>query len=160
MEDLNGMFFDKFSGYKKKKWPVWLYHNKDMYEPMKAKNKKEYDELLKQGYSKTRMRALCRAPEIINHGIDIENLNLSQLLYYIKKEFGLEISKKVSEEKLFKYIWRLSRAAPQNKDRMILLAQEVKLEYEATQAEIKRCFSDDLNKKNYEEDSFKEVFYA
>lgn len=163
MENLSGMFFDKFQGYAKKEFPVWLYHNQDMYEPMLAKNKKEYDALLKQGYSKTKLKALMKAPVIINHGVDIENLSLSQLVYYIKTEFGLELPKEVGEEKLVKAIWRLSRAAPQNKDRMILLAQEVELEYEATQAEIKRCFSDDANienNKNYTCENFKEEIYA
>jgi len=70
---------------------------------------------------------------------DLEDLSPKQLVVFAQEEYGVDLPVGASQEKLFQAVCKLTRAAPYNKNRIVLMAHTVKLNYDATLAEIKKA---------------------
>jgi len=142
---LNGMFrgvdgpgikIGDFLG--KPKYPFWLY--KDGEAPLLVHDKEEEMEAVRLGFDSIASNEMCNR-YLINWFWDFEDMSPKQLYVFAKEEYGVELPLAAGQERLFKAVCELSRHAPQNKNRLILMAHTIPMEYDATLAEIHRMVS-------------------
>jgi hypothetical protein len=146
----DGIFVVGFPG-EKRKYPAWRYH--DWLEPIIVNDKDEDDRAKSQGWIEHNKPITC-ARHLLNWNFDLEDMSERQLARFALDEFGVDLPVEIGREKLFKAIWKLSMNAPENKDRIVLMAQAIEMNYEETQMEIRK-----LAAKNEGEVTVEE-FYA
>ena len=100
-------------------------------------NTKEDIEASKAGWKAVISNKLSTS-NIRNWKYDLEDMSARQLTIFAKEEYGVDLPESAGVQVLMKAIWRLNLAAPQSKDRIILLAQTIKLNYDETLVEIRR----------------------
>ncbi len=132
-----------------KVYPAWRYH--EFFEPRIVKNKEEDEQAAREGWKSPEV-PITAVPELRNWYHDLEDMNAKQLCIFAREEYGVELPEDANEEKLLKAIWNIAKIAPQNKDRMILLAQSVVMNYDETIEEIKKAA------ENFEETEGKEIW--
>lgn len=118
-------------------YPRWLY--KEGCEPILVKNQEEANDALSKGYDAFTAGSLANR-YIINWFWDLEDMSARQLQVFAKEEFGVDLPIEAGQEKLFGAVIELTRNAPQNHGRIILMAHSVEMNYTETLAEISRVF--------------------
>ncbi len=145
-----GIYFRNYGSNRAKSYPAWRYHK---YLDAKIVNDTAEDiEAQEVGYE--HLDTIVKSsPHLLNHMADLEDLSARQLAQYALEEFEIDLSPEVGEERLREHIRALTFASPKNKDRIVLLAQSIKMNYDETVKEIQRLA------KGFEETET-QVFYG
>lgn len=122
-----GLFGDVYRG--QKVYPRWMY--KDGLPPILVKDLGQENKAKRDGYDSISSGAMAN-PYLINWFWDFEDMSPKQLRVFAKEEYGVEFLPETDQETLFKCVVELTRHAPQNKNRMVLMAHSVKMNYDAT----------------------------
>lgn len=131
----SGIVFLAYGTAREKRYPAWRYHK--IREPILVSNTDEDIQARKNGYSLADS-VVRHKPYLMNFMLDFEDLTARQIVVYVKEEFGVDLPIEAGHTKLLKAIWRLMLNSPKNKDRIVLLAQSVRMNYDETLKEIKR----------------------
>ena len=130
-----GIYFRSYGSNRVKPYPSWRYHK---YLDAKIVNDTAEDiEAQEEGYEHLDLITKS-SPHLLNHMADLEDLSARQLSRYALEEFEISLPPEVGEERLRDHIRALTFASPKNKDRIVLLAQSVKMNYDETVKEIQR----------------------
>ncbi len=129
----SGIFFQAYGSARQKQYPAWRYHKH--LEPVIVNNTQEDVEIRAKGYKHLDL-TVERKSFLFNHMVDLEDFTPRQLSVYIKDEYGIDLPAVVGVEKLIQAIWKLTVNNPENKDRVVLLAQSIEMNYDETVAEI------------------------
>lgn len=143
MEDIDkgikksGIFFRAYGSDRgeEKAYPAWRYHK--FYQPVLVENTKEDRKIRRKGF-KPLGNLQGRPPYLMDFMADFEDMSPRQIVLYAKEEFDIDLPVEAGHTRLLRAIWRLTQNSPKNKDRIILLAQSVRMNYDATLKEIKR----------------------
>jgi len=127
-----GLFFDGVDG---PVYPKWLY--REGKDPKKARDAAEEKDLRAKGWDNVSAGMMSNRV-LTNHFWDLEDMSTRQLVVYAQDEFGVDLPEEAGQEKLFECVTKLSRAAPQNQNRLVLMAHTMKLNYDETVDEIRR----------------------
>jgi hypothetical protein len=134
------------------RFPCWLY--KDNTEPLKVNNDEEEKAAREKGYDSVTASTMANK-YLANWFWDLEDFSPKQLVVFAKDEFDVDLPIEAGQDRLFKAVVELSRCAPQNQNRLVLMAHTVKLNYDATLEEIRRlinCDDDNVHvERSYEE---------
>ncbi len=132
-------------------YPCWLYHDK--HEPRIVYNEDEEKQAKLEGFDHVNSTMMSNKT-LVNWFWDFEDMSPKQLCVYSKEEYGVELPIEAGQKKLFQAVTELTRYAPQNKNRMVFMAHELPMKYEATLDEIRRMVDDpgEMNvERTYEE---------
>lgn len=116
-------------------YPCWRYHH--IKEPLLVKDAKEDEEARKQGYDDP-MAPISANKQLMNWYWDLEDMSPKQLVVFAKDEFDVDLPIDAGQERLMGAVVELSRNSPQNRNRIVLMAHEIAMDYDASQREIRR----------------------
>lgn len=134
--NVNGMAFGGlFREGERPRFPFWMHKRDD--EPVLVHNSKEEENAKADGYDYITASQLSNR-YLINWFWDLEDMSVNQLNVFAKEEYGVDLPTEAGQEKLFQAVCELTRAAPQNKNRLILMAHTIKMNYDETLEEIRR----------------------
>jgi len=128
-----GLFFMGLDG--QGRYPAWRHH--DVLPPRLVENTEQDEQAQKEGWQEIKTPMIVN-PRFLNWHWDLEDFSTDQLVLFAKEEFGVELPIEAGKDKIFRAIWELTKAAPTNKDRVVLWAQTIEMNYEETQHEIRR----------------------
>ncbi len=117
------------------RYPIWLYH--DDKEPLLVNDDDGEKEARLQGYDSITAADMSNK-HLINWFWDLEDMSPRQLQIFAKEEYSVDLPIEAGQEKLFKAIVELTRAAPQNQNCMVFMAHTIKMNYDETLNEIRR----------------------
>jgi hypothetical protein len=120
-------------------YPRWMYRQDT--QPILIKNTEAEAEAREKGFDNISASALSNR-DLINFFWDFEDFSIRQLLVYAKDEFDIDLPAEASQQTLFKAVCSLTRSAPQNRNRLVLMAHTIEMNYDATLEEIKRMAND------------------
>jgi len=115
--------------------PMWLY--KEGYEPKLVYNTQAEEEALADGWDCFTASALSNR-HLVNWFWDLEDMSPRQLQVFAQEEYGVYLPLEAGQDKLFAAVVELTRASPQNKNRMVMMAHTIKMNYDETLEEIQR----------------------
>ena len=115
-------------------YPHWLY--KDGYDPVLVKNTDQEQKWVSEGYD-TITAGRMSNKHLINWVWDLEDFSPRQLRVFALEEYGVDLPEDAKQETLFKAVMELTRAAPQNQNRLILMAHTIKMNYDETLNQIR-----------------------
>ena len=119
----------------KPQFPKYLYREGD--PPLKVMNAEEEEAARLEGYDAVHAGQLANK-YLINWFWDLEDMSPKQLRVFALEEYGVDLPEEASQEKLFQAVVELTRAAPQNRNRLVLMAHTISMQYEETMEEIRR----------------------
>ena len=134
----SGIFFRGLHGKTLKPYPAWRYHK--IREPIIVNDTEEDKQAEGKGFH--RLDTLKHTSILMNHMNDFEDMSTRQLRLYIKEEFNVDLPPEANKLLLMKAVWKLSMTSPENKDRVVLLAQSIRMNYDETLEEIKKAMND------------------
>jgi hypothetical protein len=134
---IEGGVFHHIKG-QERPYPAWRYHK--YIEPKIVRNTKADYQASIEGWKAPDI-PITAIPHLVNWNLDLEDMNAAQLRLFALEEYGLDLPKEATVEKLIKAIWRLAKAAP-DKGRMTLLAQSIEMNYDETIKEIEKSVKD------------------
>ena len=121
-----------------KDYPKYLYRFDDTErEPILVMDISEEVKARADGYDNMNA-SLISNKHLINWFWDLEDFSAKQLVVFAKEEFDVDLPIEADQDTLFRAVLRLSRAAPQNQGRLVLMAHTIKMEYEQTLVDIKK----------------------
>jgi hypothetical protein len=129
----DGIYVHNIPGREYKPYPAWRYH--EWLEPIIVQGTEE-DERAKEGGWIEHNKPITASRCLLNQRFDLEDMSARQLAQYAKDEFGVDLPVEAGKEKLFKSIWKMSINAPENRDRVVLMAHSLEMNYDETQAQI------------------------
>jgi hypothetical protein len=106
-------------------------------KPLMVENTEQEAAAREKGYDSVTPGALSNR-FLVNWFWDFEDMSPRQLVVFAKDEYGVELPIECGQLKLFELVCDLTRSAPQNRNRLILMAHTMKLNYDETLEEIKR----------------------
>ncbi|MCK5551795.1 MAG: hypothetical protein KAJ09_01535 [Deltaproteobacteria bacterium] len=115
-------------------YPHWLY--KDEYDPVLVKNTDQEQKWVGEGYDSITASRMSNK-HLINWFWDLEDFSPRQLRVFALEEYGVDLPEDATQEILFNAVIELTRAAPQNRNRLILMAHTVKMNYDETLDQIR-----------------------
>jgi len=115
-------------------YPFWLY--KDGEAPVLVKSTDHEQEWVDKGYDAVTSASMANK-HLINWFWDLEDFSPRQLRVFAMDEYEVDLPEGASQEALFRAVIDLTRAAPQNQNRMIYMAHTIKMNYSETQDQIK-----------------------
>jgi len=118
-----------------RQYPKMMY--RDNADPITVENTEAEAEAKLKGFDVVSANQMCNR-HLINWFWDLEDLSPKQLVVFAQDEYNVDLPADASQEKLFQCVCLLSRAAPQNRDRIILMAHTIKMNYDETLEEIRR----------------------
>jgi hypothetical protein len=119
-------------------YPAWRYHK--IHDPRIVRNTEEDVKAAEEGWEvpEGQPRSL-RPPPILNWRYDLEEMSARQLRLFALEEFDVDLPVEASKERLFKALWRLYKHSPKTRDRMVLMAQVIEMNYDEAQSEIREA---------------------
>jgi len=133
-----GIFFegiyDKFG--RRSNYPAWRYH--DFFEPVIVNDTEEDDKAYAEGWKDPSVPVTAHQG-FSNFYHDLEDMNCRQLVKYAKDEFQADLPVEAPKAKLLWAIWRIACAHPKSQNRVVLLAQSIRMDYDQTLKEITKA---------------------
>lgn len=129
-------------GYHGPRYPRMLY--KDGEPPRKVSNETEEAAAAADGYDAVSASVLSNK-YLINWVWDLEDMSPRQLRVFARDEYGVELPEDATQETLYRCVLKLAKHAPQNSNRLVLMAHTVKMNYDATLEEIRRLQGENVN---------------
>ena len=145
------MFMGINNGQRLPVYPCWMY--KDNCEPVLASDTDQEKKLRKDGYDSVTANSLANRC-LINWFWDLEDMSAKQLVIFVKEEYNVDLPIEAGQEVLFKAVCDLAHHAPQNENRLILMAHTIQMNYDATIEEIKRMMTPGINGVTNEIETF------
>jgi len=136
-------------------YPRWMYREDTV--PVLIKDAAAEAEAREKGFDNITAAALSNR-NLINFFWDLEDLSPRQLLVYAKDEFDVDLPAEARQETLFRAVCRLTRSAPQNRNRLVLMAHTIEMKYDACLSEIRRM-TDGMG-QDLETETVTEEFWA
>ena len=118
-----------------RKYPSMMY--KDGADPIAVQDTKGEEDARLKGYDFIIAGQMANK-NLVNWFWDLEDLSPKQLVVFAQDEYEVDLPIEAGQEKLFQSVCKLTKAAPQNRNRIVLMAHTIKLNYEETLAEIAR----------------------
>ena len=119
----------------KPKFPAALY--KDGCDPVIVKNTEEEMDARSRGFDSLTASSMAN-PYLTNWVWDMEDMSPKQLVVFAKEEYDVDLPIEAGQDKLFKAVCELTKHAPQNRNRLVLMAHTIQMKYDETLAEIRR----------------------
>ena len=138
-----------------KQYPKWLH--KQGADPMLVHDKEQEMAAREIGFDNITAAAMSNR-NINNWFWDLEDMSPRQLIVFAKDEYQVELPEDAGQEKLFQAVCKLTVNAPQNRNRLILMAHTIEMKYDATLDEIRRLA--DGNGQGLEREVITEEFWA
>lgn len=118
-----------------RRYPCFMYREDTA--PLCVQNEAEEADARGNGYDSITAGAMAN-PHLTNWFWDLEDMSPKQLRVFAAEEYGVDLPEDAGQDKLFAAVVKLARHAPQNQNRLVLMAHEIYLEYDATLEEIRR----------------------
>jgi len=138
-----------------KVYPKMMY--RDDTDPIAVDDTDAEDAALLQGYEPITASQMSNR-HLVNWFWDLEDLSPRQLVVFAQDEYDVDLPIEAGQQKLFQAVCKLTRAAPQNRNRIVLMAHSVKLNYDETLAEIRKAMEHPA--EGYEIQNEEMEFYA
>ena len=122
-------------GRQKPAFPRWMH--KDAKPPRLVNNTDEAEAANAEGFDNITAAGMSNK-HLINWFWDLEDMSPRQLVVFAKDEYGVDLPIEAGQETLFQAVVELTRHAPQNRNRLVLMAHTIRMEYDATLEEIRR----------------------
>ena len=119
-------------------YPCWLYH--EFKEPVIVSDSVAEANARADGYDSITAKAMANR-QLTNWHWDLEDMSVKQLSVFAKEEYGVDLPTAAGQEHLFRCVTELIRHAPQNRNRLILMAHTIKMNYDETLEEIRRMMT-------------------
>ncbi len=132
--------FRNVPGMKRKAYPAWRYHRH--YDPIIVSDTTADLDARAKGFDEINAPIFANF-NLINWFWDIEDMSPKQLSVFAKDEFEIDLPQDASQDSLQAALFELSRFNPKNVGRLVLMAQTIKMNFEATQEEIRRAITND-----------------
>lgn len=137
-------------------YPCWMY--REGADPLKVHDTAEEEQARADGYDSISASVLSNK-YLINWFWDLEDFSPLQLVTFCREEYGVDLPIDAGQDRLFQAAVELTRAAPQNQNRLVLMAHTITLEYDATIKEIERLVASP-DTEFYEVETTTEEFFA
>ena len=131
------IYMDLNPGARRVPYPCMLYHD-GAGEPLRCENTDEEIDARAKGYDNFTPAALSNRL-LVNWFWDFEDMSPRQMVVFARDEYGVYLPIECGQVKLFKCLCELTKAAPQNRNRLILMAHTIAMNYDETLEEIKRA---------------------
>jgi len=131
------MFMGLNPGAKRVPYPCILYREDT--KPLRCESTDEEIEARKKGYDSFTPGALSNR-YLINWFWDFEDMSPRQMVVFAKDEYGVDLPIECGQIKLFELLCELTKNAPQNRNRLVLMAHTAAMNYDETIEQIKRAF--------------------
>jgi len=130
-----GIFWRGFNDRPTPKYPAWRYHK--IHQPILVNDTDEDGLMREKGFEP------INVPISANTGFqnwfwDIEDMSPRQLCVFAREEYGVDLPADADQMKLQKAVFELVKFSPQNRNRLVLMAHTIKMNYDETLEEIKR----------------------
>jgi len=120
------------------RYPCWRHHK--ALKSILVYNTEDDEKAREQGYEEPHV------PITANHSVsnwfwDLEDMSPRQLRVYAVEEYDVDLPEEASQETLFRAVLDLGKHAPQNRNRLVLMAHTIKMNYDETLEEIRRMMT-------------------
>lgn len=140
-ESLDFEYHVMFVGFGNKGHPIPQYPrylHKDGETPVLVHDLAEEAEARKNGFDTITAAAMSNR-HLSNWHWDLEDMSPKQLRVFALEEYEVDLPIEAGQNTLYNAVLRLAKAAPQNRNRLILMAHTIKLNYDETLLEIQRA---------------------
>jgi hypothetical protein len=129
-----GIFFERLDRMGRPvKYPAWRYHK--ILEPKIVNDTEEDQQAYLDGWKDPSVPVTAHQG-FSNFYHDLEDMNCRQLVYYAREEFGAELPEEAGKARLLHAIWQIATRHPKSRNRIVLLAQSIRMNLDETHAEI------------------------
>lgn len=147
--DFEGNIGILLGGLEGARYPMYMYPgaSDQSYEEMEARGSNggvilvndtsEEDAARLKGYDNIHAGMLSNKV-LVNWFWDLEDFSPKQLVVFAKEEFDVDLPIEAGQVKLLDCVLRLTKAAPQNCNRVVLMAHTIKMNYDETLSTIKK----------------------
>lgn len=120
------------------RFPRWRHHP---HKPSKlVHNTAEDEQALAEGYEELHV-PITANQSLPNWYWDLEDMSCKQLRVFAREEYAVDLPEGAKYETLLKAVLELGKAAPQNKNRLVLMAHTISMNYDETLEEIRRMMA-------------------